>query len=139
MRGMERANAARMIVELVSDVGGRISKINRKALAKLLHMAWLHGWRPERLAHELPSNTWETNVIMPHLEPYLPGYVSRSDAVELRKALTRAMATGDVAADGTVPFASMTLLQVAREGGFKVQENVVKFGQMRSVFSPTSA
>jgi hypothetical protein len=136
---MERANAACMMVELVSDVGGRVNKINRKALAKLLHMAWLHGWRPERLPHEWPSHTWETSVIVPHLGPYLPGYVSRSDAVELRKALTRAMATGDVAADGTVPFASMTLLQVAREGGFKVQENVVKCGEIRSRFAPTPA
>jgi hypothetical protein len=128
-----------MMVELVSDVGGRVSKINRKALAKLLHMAWLHGWRPERVPHKWPSDSWETKIIVPHLEPYLPGSVSRSDAVELRKALTRAMATGDVAADGTVPFASMTLLQVAREGGFKVQENFVEFGETRSRFAPTPA
>jgi hypothetical protein len=138
MLGMERANAARMMVELVNDGGGRISKINRKALAKLLHMAWLHGWRPERVPHEWPSNSWETEIIVPHLGPYLPGYVSRSDAVELRKALTRAMATGDVAADGTVPFASMTLLQSAREGGFTVRENYAEFGETRPLFT-TSA
>jgi hypothetical protein len=136
---MERANPAGMMVELVNDVGGRVSKINRKALAKLLHMAWLHGWRPERVSHDWPTTSWETEMIIPHLSPYLPGHVSKSDAVELRKALTRAMATGDVAADGSVPFASMTLLQVAREGGFKVRENHAVFGEVSPWFTPASA
>jgi hypothetical protein len=128
-----------MMVELVSDGGGRVSKINRKALAKLLHMAWLHGWRPERVPHQWPSSSWETEIIVPHLQPYLPGYVSKTDAQGLRKALTRAMATGDVAADGTVPFASVTLLQVAREGGFKVRDNHAEFGEIRPVFAGASA
>jgi hypothetical protein len=118
-----------MMVELVSDVGGRVSKINRKAFAKLLHIAWLHGWRPERVPQAWPSNSWETEIIVPHLNPYLPGVVSRNDAEGLKRALTRAMATGDVAADGTVPIASVTLLQAAREGGFQVREDPSRFGE----------
>ena len=47
--------------------------------------------------------------------------VSRADAEGLRIALTRALATGAVAVEGTVQVASGTLLQVAREGPFRVR------------------
>ena len=51
----------------------------------------------------------------------MPGRVSRADAEGLRIALTRALATGTVAAEGTVEMAAGTLLQVAREGAFQVR------------------
>jgi hypothetical protein len=126
-----------MMVELVSDVSGRVSRISRKAFGKLLHLARLHGWSPERIPTQWPSASWETELILPHLGPYLPGHVSRTDADGLRRALTRAMATGDVAADGTVGFASMTLSQVAREGGFKVRLKPAEVGENRLVFAGT--
>lgn len=50
----------------------------------------------------------------------MPGRISRADAEGLRLALTRALATGAVAVEGTVQLASVTLLQVARAGAFRV-------------------
>ena len=110
-----------MTLELVSEVNGRSYDMKPKALGKLLHMARLEGWQPERVPHEWPSDSWETEIILPHLEPYMPGRVSRADAEGLRIALTRALATGTVAAEGTVQLAAGTLLQVAREGAFRVR------------------
>ena len=51
----------------------------------------------------------------------MSGPVSRADAEGLRIALTRALATGAVAAEGAVQFTASTLLQVAREGPFLVR------------------
>ena len=100
-----------MTFELVSIVDGRTYKMSPKAFGKLLHMARLNGWQPERVPHEWPSDSWETEIILPHLGPYMPGRVSRADAEGLRVALTRALATGDVAVEGTLQLASVTLLQ----------------------------
>jgi len=110
-----------MTIELVSEAGDRSYKMRPKAFGKLLHMARLHGWHPERVPHAWPSDSWETEIILPHLGPYMPGRVSRADAEGLRMALTRALATGAVAVEGTVQLASVTLLQVARAGGFRVR------------------
>lgn len=94
--------------------------MNPKAFGKLLHLARLNGWQPERVENEWPSESWETEIILPHLGPYMPGRVSRADAEGLKVALTRALATGAVAVEGTVHLASVTLLQVARAGAFRV-------------------
>lgn len=110
-----------MTIEIVSEANGRSYKMSPKAFGKLLHLARLEGWYPERVAHEWPSASWETEIILPHLGPYMPGRVSRSDAEGLKIALTRALATGVVAIEGTVQFAAGTLLQVARAGAFRVR------------------
>ena len=112
---------ARMTLELFSEYRGRKFNINPKTLGKLLHLARLEGWQPERVSPEWPSESWDTTIILPHLGPYMPGRVSRADAESLRIALTRALATGTVAAEGTVQFAASALLQVAREGPFRVR------------------
>jgi len=111
----------RMTLELVSDVSGRRYFIKPKELGKLLHMARLQGWQPERVPNQWPSDSWETEIILPHLGPYMPGRVSSADAEGLRIALTRALATGTVAAEGTLELAASALLQVARDGAFRVQ------------------
>lgn len=113
-------NHTGMRIKLVCLVDGRTYSMNPKEFGKLLHMARLNGWQPERVPNEWPSNSWDTEIILPHLGPYMPGRVSRADAEGLRIALTRALATGDVAADGTVQLASVNLLQVARAGAFRV-------------------
>src|SRR5262245_5209318 len=104
-----------MVLELVSEESGRSYQMKPKALGKLLHMARLEGWYPQRVPHEWPSDSWDTEMILPHLGPYIPGRVSKTDAEGLRIALTRALATGTVAAEGTVQIAAGTLLQLARE------------------------
>lgn len=92
-----------------------------KTFGKLLHLARLEGWYPERVSHEWPSESWETEIILPHIGPYMLGRVSKPDAEGLKTALTRALATGVVAIEGTVQFAAGTLLQVARAGAFRVR------------------
>jgi hypothetical protein len=119
--GMEHANSARMMLELVSEVGGTRYLMRPKELGKVLHMARLEGWHPERVSNQWPSDSWETAIILPHLGPYMPGRISKVDARDLRVALTRALATGTVAAEGTVQTAAAALLQLAREGAFRVQ------------------
>ena len=110
-----------MTLELISETTGRNYRINARAFGKVLHLAHQQGWYPERVSAEWPSESWETEIILPHLGPYIPGRVSRFDAEDLRKALTRALATGAVAVEGTVHLAASTLLQVAREGAFRVR------------------
>ncbi|MCL4785228.1 MAG: hypothetical protein KJ070_00330 [Verrucomicrobia bacterium] len=110
-----------MTIEVFSEANGRSYKMSPKAFGKLLHLARLEGWQPERLPAEWPSDSWETEIILPHLGPYMPGRVSRADAEGLRIALTRALATGVVAVEGTVQYAAVTLLQVARAGAFRVR------------------
>ena len=110
-----------MMLELVSEVSGRSYLLRPKALGKVLHMARLEGWEPERVDNQWPSDSWETSIILPHLGPYMPGRISRGDAEGLRIALTRALATGTVAVEGTVQTAAATLLQLAREGAFRVR------------------
>jgi hypothetical protein len=110
-----------MTVEVVSETDGRVHRMNPKAFGKLLHIARLHGWVPEKLSSGWPSDTWETTMILPHIGPYMPGRVSRLDAEGLKRALMRARATGSVALDGTAVIASEMLLQAARAGAFQVR------------------
>jgi len=110
-----------MTLEIVSEISGRSYRIRPRELGKLLHLARLEGWQPERVPSEWPSDSWETEIILPHLGPYMPGRVSRADAEGLRIALTRALATGTVAAEGTVQGSAGNLLQLVREGAFRVR------------------
>jgi len=128
-----------MTLELVSEVNGRSYHMSPKTFGKLLHMARLQGWEPERVPNEWPSDSWETEIILPHLGPYMPGRVSRADAEGLRMALTRALATGAVAVEGTVQFAAGTLVQVAREGAFRVRLSRPEFAEPQPFFVATPA
>lgn len=112
---------AAMTIEVVSEESGRSYRMSPKAFGKLLHLARLDGWQPERVPNEWPSDSWETEIILPHLGPYMPGRVSRADAEGLKVALTRALATGTVAVEGTVQYVAVTLLQVARAGAFRIR------------------
>jgi hypothetical protein len=48
---------AGMMLELVSEVSGRKYHMQPKALGKLLHMARLEGWHPERVPHVSQEQT----------------------------------------------------------------------------------
>src|SRR5260221_1205544 len=109
-----------MTLQLISENSGRSYKLTRKVLARLLYLARNEGWCHERVPPEGNSESWNPANNLTPFEPYMSGRVSRRDAEGLRIALTRALATGSVAADGTVQFTAGTLLQVAREGPFLV-------------------
>ena len=128
-----------MTIEVMSEESGRSYKMSPRAFGKLLHLARLEGWHPERVASEWPSDSWETEIILPHLGPYMPGRVSRTDAEGLRTALTRALATGAVAVEGTVQHAAVTLLQVARAGAFRVRLRSSGSAEPRPLFTGTPA
>jgi hypothetical protein len=110
-----------MIVELVSNTNGKTYRMAPRAFGKLLHMARFNGWWPEKSLQEWPSESWDTEIILPHVGAYMPGHVSKSDAYGLMRALTRAMATGEIATDGSVQLASLVLQQIARDGSFEVR------------------
>lgn len=112
-----------MTVELVSHTTGQVSRLSSKAFGKLLHLARLNGWWPEKAAQDWPEQNWDTQIILPYIGPYMPGSISKPDAEGLMRALIRATATGQTAMDGSVQFASSVLLQVARAGGFQVRFN----------------
>lgn len=136
---MEAAKRRAMTLELVCEHNRRKFDINPKALGKLLHLARLDGWLPERVSSVWPSESWETSIILPHLGPYMPGRVSRADAEGLRIALTRALATGAVAAEGSVQIAASTLLQVAREGPFRVRLGQTASWETQPQYEPLPA
>jgi hypothetical protein len=110
-----------MTLELVSEYSGRKFDLNAKAFCKVLNLARLEGWQPESVSAEWPSQSSEASIPLPHSEAFVPGRVSDADAEDLRIVLTRAMATGTVAAIGSVQFAAGTLLQIAREGAFQAR------------------
>jgi hypothetical protein len=110
-----------MTVTLVSRANGRTFKLSPRVFGKLLHLARFNGWLPEQIPHEWPSKSWGTEIILPHVGHYMPGTVSKEDAAGLLRALIRANATGEVALDGSLHFASQALLQMARDGSFEVR------------------
>jgi hypothetical protein len=114
-----------MTVELVSNATGHVSRLSSKAFGKLLHLARLNGWWPEKAADNWPEQNWDTRIILPYIGPYMPGTISQTDAEGLKRALIKATATGQTALDSSVHFASSVLLQVARAGGFEVRFNAI--------------
>jgi len=110
-----------MTVELVNRANGRKSRMSARAFGKLLHLARFNGWLPEKIPHDWPSKSWGTEIILPHVGQYMPGPVSKEDAAGLLRALIRANATGEVALDGSLQFASQALVQMARDGSFEVR------------------
>lgn len=95
--------------------------MSSRAFGKLLHVARSNGWQPEKEAPDYPAGSWDTEIFLPNIGPYLAGSVSKADARALQRALIRAQATGEVAMDRTLLFPAMGLLDVAREGEFEVR------------------
>jgi hypothetical protein len=107
-----------MTLELVSEKNGRKFDINVKAFCKVLQLARLEGWQPESVSSDWPVESWDGSVALSNFES---SRVSGADAGDLRLVLTRALATGTVAAIGSFQFAAGTLLQIAREGAFEIR------------------
>lgn len=94
--------------------------MDEKSLGKLLHLAKFHGWQPERLAGDWPSQSWDTEIIMPHVAPYMAGSVGNSDALNLARGLDVALQSEAAGLDQALYFAALGLLQIARDGAFQV-------------------
>ena len=115
-------NAARMTIELVSKTTGKALCLSAKAFSKLLHVAKQNGWQPERSPQDWPEASWDTEVFLPYVDCYIPGLISATEAQSLKCALIKASGTGQFAFDGSLRLASEILLQVARQGAFRVRQ-----------------
>jgi len=118
---MEAAKSLGMMLELLSELGGRHYLLRPSALGKVLELACQEGWQADRVLCAGDRDTSDTAIVLPHFGRYMPSRVSRVDAEGLRIALTKALATGTAAAVGSDQAAANTLLQVAREGAFRIR------------------
>ena len=93
-----------------------------KTFGKLLYMARLQGWEPEKLPRNWPSTSWNTEVILRDIIEYADGCVSKCDADGLRRALTRLMATDGVSFDKDLYMAASRFIQHLGGSGFLVRD-----------------
>ena len=109
-----------MDIELVSFTSGRRARMDPKTLSKVLHLAMFHGWTPERLTTQPPSASWDTEIIVPYIEPYLFGTVSDSDAASLVKGLKSMLDSEALGLPLPVLFAAAAILAIAENGSFGI-------------------
>ena len=107
-----------MIIQVVNPVSGRRARIERRILGKVLHLACFRGWCPERLDSPPPSSSWDTEMVMPYLTPYLSGTVSDTDAAGLLAGLRRVLASEGAGLPSEVYLAVLALIAIAEGGGF---------------------
>jgi hypothetical protein len=118
--GISHANRTGVDIELVSFTSGRRARLDSKTLSKVLHMAMFHGWTPERLTTQPPSASWDTEIIVPYIEPYLFGTVSDSDAASLVKGLKCMLDSEALGLPLPVLFAAAAMLAIAENGSFGI-------------------
>jgi hypothetical protein len=107
-------------IELISFGTGRRMRIDSKTLCKILHLVGFHGWKPERIEGPAPSASWETQLIVPHINPYLSGAVSEADAAGLALGLQNMIATEGLGLSPEIHYASLAVLAIAKGGSFEV-------------------
>ena len=110
-----------MTIELFSNNSGRACKLAPKAFGKLLHLARFHGWTPEQVGNDWPSTSWNTEIILPHVGPYMTGTVSKPDAARLTTALQKVIESESSGLDQRLYFAALGVLEVAKDGDFDVR------------------
>lgn len=93
------ADCVVMTMRLTSLASKQTVQMTAKTFTKLLYMARLQGWKPERLPENWPSTSWNTEVILRETDLYRQGLVSKVDARGLGDALQRLAEIEGVAAD----------------------------------------
>lgn len=109
-----------MKIELISLGSGRRMRIDAKILCKILHLVGFHGWHPERIEGPAPSASWETQLIVPHINPYLSGVVSEADAAGLSIGLQNMIAAEGLGLSPEIHYAALAVLAIAKGGAFDV-------------------
>ena len=94
--------------------------MDSKTLSKVLHLAMFHGWTPERLTTQPPSASWDTEIIVPYIEPYLFGSVSDPDAANLVRGLKRMLESEALGLQLPVLFAAAAIVAIAENGSFGI-------------------
>jgi len=110
-----------MMIKLATDSQEDGLLLAPRTFGKLLHLARFHGWCPEKVPHEWPSRSWDTEVILPHLGPYLPGPVSESDGLSLARALREVMRSESGPLQSEEYMGLLILLKVTSQGTFEVK------------------
>jgi len=109
-----------VFIELTSSTSGRTVRLKSKALCKVLHLVNFHGWHPERLDSPPPSSSWDTQLIVSHLQPYLSCQVTDSDAANLAESLDRMLDSEAIGLQADIHFAALVLKTLAGDGAFNI-------------------
>jgi hypothetical protein len=109
-----------VLIELSSLTSERRIRMDSKTLCKVLHLVGFHGWRPERLQQPPPSASWNTELIVPHVTPYLSGALSESDAAGLAAGLRTMLASESIGLAPDIHYAALALLAISDRGPFEV-------------------
>lgn len=109
-----------MHIQLCSLTSERRIRMDSKTLCKVLHLVGFHGWRPERLESSPPSASWNTELIVPHITPYLSGALSESDAAGLAAGLRTMLASESIGLAPDIHYAALALLAISDRGPFEV-------------------
>jgi hypothetical protein len=113
-----------MFIQVTNPVSGRRGRIHARALAKVLHLATFHGWRPERIGWRAPIASWDTRIVMPYVTPYLSGVVSNSDAAGLVIALKDVIASEGSGLASDIYLAVLGVIAIAEGGGFELNAEI---------------
>ena len=105
-----------MYIQVVNPESGRRARMEARTLGKVLHLACFHDWHPERLETSPPSASWNTEVIMPYVSPYLSGSVSAADAASLTVGLKKVLASEGPGLATDLYLAVLALTAVASNG-----------------------
>jgi hypothetical protein len=122
--GIGAALFAGMFIQVTNPVSGRRGRIHARALAKVLHLATFHGWRPERIGWRAPIASWDTRIVMPYVTPYLSGVVSNSDAAGLVIALKDVLSSEGSGLASDIYLAVLGVIAIAEGGGFELNAEI---------------
>jgi hypothetical protein len=109
-----------VLIELSSLTSERRIRMDSKTLCKVLHLVGFHGWRPERLQNPAPTASWNTEIIVPHITPYLSGSMSASDAAGLAGGLRTMLASESTGLPPEIHYAALVLQAISDRGPFEV-------------------
>ena len=118
---IECYNTCCMQVKLISNHTGRSTEMRDRLFGRLLQLAQFNHWRPEKISNPWPSGSWNTEIILRHAYPYLPGSVSDEDAHHLASALRQCLTTQSAGMQEDLYLKAIILLEFAKQGGFEVQ------------------
>jgi len=110
-----------MALNLIAIDSKKCVEMHSKTFGKLLHLARLQGWEPEKLPSNWPSTSWNTEVVLRDIEAYADGCVSKYDADGLRRALTRLMATEGLSFDKDLYMAASRFIEHLGNSAFLVK------------------
>jgi hypothetical protein len=120
-----------MFIKVANPRSGRRTKMEARIIGKVLHLATFHGWRPERISWSAPSASWDTQVVMPYVSPYLSGVVSDSDARGLVVALKKVLASEGAGLQSDVYLGVLGLIAIAESGGFDLDPELEPENQIK--------